>query len=205
MNTNAESYFTEGCGRCPLGGTPACKVNNWTQELLTIRSIIQECGLTEVSKWGVPCYTYQNKNILLLGAFKDYCVISFLKGVLLEDTHQVLELPGENSQSGRIIRITEVAQVMRLQQVIKNYIYQAIDIETSGKKVKLKTIEEYYVAPEFENKLNAMPELKSAFETLTPGKRRGYLIYINSAKQQQTRESRIEKCIPMILQGKAFN
>ena len=136
MNTSVESYFTDGCGRCPLGGTSQCKVHNWTQELKQLRSIILSCGLTEESKWGVPTYTFQKKNILILAAFNEYCSISFFKGALLSDEHKILVKPGENTQAGRLIKFTDLIKIAQLKSVIKAYIFEAIEVEKEGLKVE---------------------------------------------------------------------
>ena len=135
MNTKVDNYFTDGCGRCPLGGTPQCKVNNWTEELNQLRRIVLECGLTEESKWGVPCYTFQKKNIAIVSAFKEYCALSFFKGVLLNDTNNLLDKPGENSQSARLIKFTNTKQIIEQEPILKAYIFEAVEVEKAGLKL----------------------------------------------------------------------
>ena len=173
MNTSADAYFKEGCGRCPLGGTLDCKVNNWKQELEILRKIILECGLVEESKWGVPCYTYQSHNILVLSAFKGYASVSFFKGALLNDSQKILSKPGENTQAARLIKFTNTTEVKEMKPILKAYIFEA--------------------------------NFKIAFENLTPGRQRGYIIYFSAPKQSKTRYTRIEKCLPKILDGKGMN
>jgi uncharacterized protein YdeI (YjbR/CyaY-like superfamily) len=205
MNPKVDAYFVDGCGRCPLGGTPQCKVNNWREPLETLRSIVLESGLTEELKWHVPCYTFQGTNVLLLGAFKENCVISFLNGALLKDAKKVLEKPGENSQAGRIIRFTNVQEVLKLKPTIKAYIREAIQNEKSGLKVNLSAKTELVLPEEFQAMLKKNPALKKAFQSLTPGKQRAYNLYFSAPKQSQTREARIQKCIPKILNGEAID
>ena len=205
MNTNVDLYFTEGCGRCPLGGTPDCKVNHWPQELKQLRRIVLDCGLTEESKWGVPCYTFQGNNIGVVSAFKEYASLSFFKGALLEDTNGILDKPGENTQAARLIKFTNARQIMEMEPILKAYIYEAIEIEKAGLKVELKKTAEYNMPEEFQKALDENPDLKTAFETLTPGRQRGYLLHFSQPKQSKTRESRIEKCTQRIFEGKGLN
>jgi uncharacterized protein YdeI (YjbR/CyaY-like superfamily) len=204
MNTNPETYFTDGCGRCKFGGTPKCKVNNWRKELKSLRSIALDCGLQEESKWGVPCYTYHDKNILLISAFKNYCAISFFKGVLLNDSCKILDKPGENSQSTRLIKFTNIQQIKENQDILKAYIFNAIEVEKSGLKVEFSKNQES-IPDELKIKMNELPEFKIAFEALTKGRQRGYILYFSKPKQSKTRVSRIEKYIPKILDGKGIN
>lgn len=204
MNPQVDQYFTQGCGRCPLGGTPECKVHNWPQEMEQLRAILHECDLTEELKWSVPCYTFQNNNILILSAFKEYCSLSFFKGALLNDEAGILDKPGPNSQAARLIKFTNVQQVIELEPTIKAYIQQAIDIEKAGLTVEFKKNPEP-MPEELEQKLDEDPVFKAAFEALTPGRQRGYIIYFSGAKQAQTREARIEKYMPKILEGKGFH
>lgn len=205
MNPKVDFYLTEGCGRCPLGGTPKCKVNNWPEELEQLRMILLHCGLTEDLKWGVPCYTFQKSNIAILAAFKEYCALSFFKGALLNDAKSILENPGENTQSARLIRFTNVREIVALEAILKAYIYEAIEIEKSGLKVDFKEKTKLVYPEEFQQKLDEAPALKAAFEALTPGRKRAYILYFSAPKQSKTRESRIEKCIPQILIGKGLN
>lgn len=205
MNTNADNYFTEGCGRCQFGGTPRCKVNNWPEELRLLRKIALGCGLNEESKWGVPCYTYRNRNIIIVSAFKEYCALSFFKGALLADTSGILEKPGENTQAGRLIKFTGVQQIIKLESTLKTYIFEAIEVEKSGLKVEVKEKSELVFPEEFQNKIDEIPALKIAFESLTPSRQRAYLFHFSAAKQSKTRESRIENCLQQILNGKGLN
>ena len=132
MTRDIETYFLEGCGRCSLGGTPACKVHTWAKELELLRNIVLECGLTEECKWGQPCYTHQNHNVIMISAFKDSCIISFLKGALLNDPHKLLVSQGENVQGGRIIKFTHPSQVLAIEATLKEYIFEAVEIENAG-------------------------------------------------------------------------
>ncbi len=200
MNQNVDDYFTEGCGRCPLGGTPDCKVNSWTQELHAMRRIILETGLTEESKWGVPCYTHNGKNVLTLSALKEFAAISFFKGSLLQDPEKLLSAPGPNSQAARYVKITDTEQVARNEQHIKAYIFEAIEVEKAGLSVEFKKNPEP-IPEELEAKLEEDPFLKSAFEALTPGRQRGYILHFSAPKKSETRVSRIEKCTEQILNG----
>ena len=204
MTKSADDYFLEGCGRCSLGGTPACKVHRWSEELSLMRQLLLECGLNEESKWGMPCYTYKKKNVVLIGAFKEYCSFNFFKGALLTDAASVLEKPGENSQSSRLIRLTDTSKLVELYDVLKSYVFEAIELEMAGKKVELKQTSDYELPSELQSKFAEMPELKIAFDGLTPGRQRAYILHFAQPKQQKTRESRIEKCIPKILSGKGF-
>lgn len=205
MNPEVDDYLLNGCGRCELGGTPECKVHNWTEELVKLRGILLDTALTEDRKWGVPCYTYENKNILVMSAFKEYCSISFFKGALLRDTSGILEMPGKNTQSARLIRFTSVDEIEVLEPVLRAYIAEAIEVEKAGLKVDFKETAEYVVPEEFQNMMDEIPELKTAFEALTPGRQRGYLLHFAQPKQSKTRTARVEKCIPKILEGKGLN
>ena len=204
-NSDIDNYLAEGCGRCPLGGTPRCKVNNWQDELKLLRNILLDCGLNEELKWSVPCYTFQKNNILILAAFKEYCSVSFFKGALLNDEHRILLKPGENTQAARMIRFTSTEEIVKMESILKAYIFEAIEIERGGLKVNFKKAGAFSVPGEFQSKLNRIPELKKAFFALTPGRQRGYLLYFSSAKQSKTREARIEKCMPQILKGRGLD
>ncbi|MBL7827520.1 MAG: YdeI/OmpD-associated family protein [Saprospiraceae bacterium] len=204
MITNPADYFTSGCGRCAHFDTPLCKVHIWQKELNLLRSIALECGLVEEAKWGHPVYTFENHNVVMIGAFKDNCVLSFFKGALLSDEQGILTLPGENSQVARVVRFTDLQKVVELKDDLTSYIYEAIEIEKAGLKPTVKSIEEYPIPEEFQQKMAESPALKSAFEKLTPGRQKGYLLHFSQPKQAQTRISRIEKCAPKILQGKGF-
>jgi len=205
MNTNVDTYFTEGCGRCPFGGTTQCKVNNWQEELKELRVIVLDCGLTEESKWGVPCYTFSRSNIAIIAAFKEYCALSFFKGALLKDVNRILDKPGLNTQAVRLIRFTNVREIIKITPILKAYVYEAIEVEKAGLKVDLKKTSDFNIPEEFQNKIDEFPALKTAFETLTPGRQRAYLFHFSQPKQSKTRESRVEKCIPQILNGKGLH
>ena len=200
MNTSVDNYFIIGCGRCPLSDTPECKVHSYIPELKYLRQIALECGLTEECKWGSPCYTYQNKNVFMITTYKDFCCISFFKGSLLSDSKNILAMPGPNSQAMRLLKFTDVKEIEKIESDIKAYIYEAVEVEKAGLTVAFKTNPEP-IPEELEQKFEEDPLLKSAFEALTPGRQRGFILFISQPKQSQTRVSRIEKCIPMILAG----
>ncbi|MFZ5554077.1 MAG: YdeI/OmpD-associated family protein [Bacteroidota bacterium] len=204
MSKDADSYFTDGCGRCPFFKTPQCKVQQWKNELKAIRNILLESGLNEESKWGVPCYTHNNKNVIMIAAFREYCGISFFKGALLSDPHKLLEFAGENSQSSKLLKFTNVKQVEKLEKTIKEYIQEAILVEDSGMKVEFKKITEHKIPEELEVKFKKDAAFKKAFHSLTPGRQRGYLIYFSQPKQSKTKEERIEKCVGKIMKGKGM-
>ena len=203
MNPKVDKYLMDGCGRCPLGGTPDCKVHNWTAELELLRRIVLDCGLTEEVKWGVPCYTFQEKNVLIVSAYKQFCSISFFKGVLLQDGKNILDKHGENSQAVRLVKFTSVEEIKEIEADLKAYIFEAMEVEKAGLKVNFKKNPEP-VPEELEKKFENDPVLKSAFEALTPGRQRGYILYFSAPKQSKTRESRIEKCIGKILNGEGL-
>lgn len=191
MNPKVDLYFDE--------------LQKWKPELEKLRMILLDCLLTEELKWGSPCYSFQKKNVILLGGFKDNCVISFIKGVLLNDEKGILIKPGENSQSVRFIRFTDVKQIIKLEPVIKAYIFEAIENEKAGKKVNLKKTSEYSIPEELEFKFKKSTALKKAFNALTPGRQRGYLLFFTAAKQSETRTARIEKYTDRILKGIGIN
>ncbi|MCB9426065.1 MAG: YdeI/OmpD-associated family protein [Flavobacteriales bacterium] len=200
MTQSVDIYFAEGCGRCPLGKTPDCKVHLWTQELELLREIVLQSGLQETCKWGVPCYTYNDKNVVMISAFKNYCCISFFKGALLQDTYQLLTQPGPNSQAVRLFQFTKLKEIQVIQNHIEAYIQEAIEIEKAGLEIPFKK-ELEPLPEELVQKFEEDPSLKSAFESLTPGRQRGFLLHFSQPKQSATRISRIEKCTPMILSG----
>ncbi|MBK9576828.1 MAG: YdeI/OmpD-associated family protein [Fibrobacterota bacterium] len=205
MNPKIDQYLEIGCGRCALGGTPDCKVHTWTEPLKELRRIALSCGLTEELKWGMPCYTSQGKNIAMVVAFKEYCALSFFKGSLLKDPTSLLQSPGENSQSIRLARFTAVAEIKKRKAVLESYIREAIDLEKSGAKVAIKAVTDFVVPEEFQEALDSQSALKAAFDALTPGRRKAYLLHFSGAKQSATRRSRIEKCLPRILEGKGLD
>lgn len=180
------------------------KSKQWQEELQKLRMIILDCGLSEEIKWRVPVYTLDGRNIVFLGRFKNFCALSFVKGVLLKDPKGILDKPGENTQSARLIRFTDVRRVAELQPVLKSYVQEAIEVEKAGLKVKFKKVSEFNIPAEFQAKLDANPALKAAFSALTPGRQRAYLLYFSGAKQSKTREARVEKCMARILKGKGL-
>ncbi|TGE28164.1 YdeI/OmpD-associated family protein [Hymenobacter metallicola] len=205
MTTTVDFYFTDGCGRCALVSTPACNVNTWRAELRELRALVLGCGLTEERKWGVPCYTFQKKNVLLIHAFKDYCALNFFHGALLADPAGLLMQQTENSQATRQIRFTDVREITRQQAVVQAYIQEAIEVEKAGLKVSFKPTSEYVLPEELQHALASNAALKAAFNTLTPGRQRGYLLYFAAPKQAKTRAARIAKYTPQILRGKGLH
>ena len=180
------------------------KSDKWREVYRHLREIVLDCGLTETLKWGVPCYTFDNKNVVLIHGFKDYCALLFMKGALLKDDRRLLIQQTAQVQSARQIRFTSAEQALELEPVLKSYIMNAVEVEKSGVKVALRKTAEYDIPEEFQRALDEMPELKKAFEALTPGRQRGYLLYFAAAKQTKTREARVEKFIPQILEGKGL-
>lgn len=191
MNPKVDFYFT--------------KAGKWQDELEKLRTIVLDCGLTEELKWGVPCYQFQKRNIVLMHVFKEYCALLFFKGALLKDTNGILVQQTENVQAARQVRFTDVREIIKLEPVLKAYIYEALEVEKSGLKVPLKKTAEFVIPEEFKKKLEELPDLKTAFEALTPGRQRAYHLYFSAPKQSKTRESRIEKYMEQILNGKGLN
>lgn len=181
------------------------KNKRWGEELEKLREIILACGLTEEVKWMVPCYTFQNGNVVLMHVFKEYCALLFPKGVLLQDPHGILVQQTENVQAARQIRFTNVDEIVEQASILKAYIDEAIAVEKAGLQVEFKDTSEFTFPEEFIDKLDEVPGLQDAFEALTPGRQRGYLLYFSSAKQSKTRVSRIEKNVERILEGKGLN
>lgn len=180
------------------------KAQKWQEELGLLRKIVCDTGLTEELKWGCPCYTFEKKNIVLIHDFKEYCALLFFKGALLKDPNSILIQQTENVQAARQARFTKVAEINKTKVAIKSYIFEAIEVEKAGLKLPLKKTKEYPVPEEFKKRLNKTVGLKSAFNSLTPGRQRGYILYFSSAKLTATREARIEKYIPKILKGKGL-
>jgi uncharacterized protein YdeI (YjbR/CyaY-like superfamily) len=176
----------------------------WQKETDKLRKIALDCDLTEEMKWGKPCFTFQKKNIAIVIPLKESCAFSFFKGALLKDPKHILLKVGEHTQAGRWIKFTSLKEISALQSTLTNYLYEAIALEESGKKVPLKKPSDYLVPEELQERLNADPILKAAFEALTPGRRKSYIFHIQSAKQAATRATRAEKCAPLILSGRAF-
>jgi uncharacterized protein YdeI (YjbR/CyaY-like superfamily) len=179
------------------------KAKKWQEEFEKLRMIILDCQLTEELKWGKPCYTFQKSNIIVIG-FKEYCALLFFKGALLNDANGILIKPGENTQAGRQIRFTNVQEIVEMETILKAYIYEAIEVEKAGLKLNFKKNTELIIPEEFQNKLNEIPALKTAFDALTPGRQRAYNLYFSTPKQSKTRESRVEKCMQQILNGKGL-
>lgn len=177
----------------------------WQEEFRKLRQIILDCGLTEELKWGQPCYSLDGKNVVLMHGFKEYCAVLFIKGALLKDAKGLLIQQTENVQAGRQIRFTNIQEILKLEKALKAYIQEAIKVEKAGLKVELKKTADYAVPEEFQNRLDEHPALKSAFEALTPGRQRAYIHYFSQPKQSTTRESRVEKYIPKILDGLGFD
>lgn len=181
------------------------QVERWQAELEQLRTIVLDCQLTEELKWGHPCYTFQDSNIVLLGCFKDYCSISFFKGALLKDAQGILKMPGENTQSARLIRFTSVQEIVALEPTLRAYIDEAVAVEKAGLKVDFKKHADYSIPEELQHIMDERPDVKTAFEALTPGRQRAYLMYFSAAKQSKTRTARVEKYIPRMLDGKGIN
>ena len=191
MNPKVDFYFN--------------KDQKWQDEIRQLRTIALDCALEEELKWGCPCYTYRQSNIVLIHVFKEYCAYLFFKGALLNDTNGILIQQTENVQAARQIRFTNSDEIVELQASLKAYIHEAIEVEKAGLKVELKKTAEFNMPPEFQQKLDESQILKTAFDALTPGRQRAYLLHFSAAKQVKTREARIEKFIPQILNGKGLN
>jgi uncharacterized protein YdeI (YjbR/CyaY-like superfamily) len=181
------------------------ETEKWREEFLKLRTVVLDCGLTEELKWGVPCYTFQGRNVVLIHGFKEYCAILFFKGALLSDARGILMRQTENVQASRQIRFKNAREICEMEEALKAYINEAIEIERSGREVEFKKSTEYEIPEEFQKRLEGDPHLKAAFEALTPGRQRAYILYFSEPKQSKTRESRIEKCAPKILGGKGLN
>ncbi|HXA01609.1 MAG TPA: YdeI family protein [Cytophagaceae bacterium] len=191
MNPKVDFYFS--------------KAKKWREELEQLRTIVLDCELSEELKWGCPCYTFQKSNIVLIHVFKEYCALLFFKGALLKDPKGILIQQTENVQAARQVRFTSVREIVKMERTVRAYIHEAIEVEKAGLKVSLKKTKEFAMPEEFQKKSDEMPALKTAFKALTPGRQRAYLLYFSQAKQAKTRESRIEKCMRQILNGKGLN
>jgi uncharacterized protein YdeI (YjbR/CyaY-like superfamily) len=198
MNPKVDFYFNKA-------NPPAGKAGKWQKELEQLRMIVLDCGLTEELKWGVPCYSFNKSNIVLIHVFKEYCAFLFFKGALLNDPNGILIQQTENVQSARQIRFTNVREIVKIEKILKAYIYEAIEVEKAGLRVKLKKTSDFKIPDEFQKQLDKKPALKKAFESLTPGRQRAYIFYFSQPKQSKTRESRVEKCMSQILNGKGLN
>ncbi len=181
------------------------KAKQWQEEYKKLRMIILDCGLNEEYKWMHPCYTFQESNIVLIHGFKEYCAILFIKGALLKDAKGILIQQTENVQAARQIRFTNLREIVELEPILKAYIHEAIEVEKAGLKVNYKKATEFIVPEEFINKLEEVPGLQDAFDALTPGRQRAYILFFSAPKQSKTREARIEKCMQQILAGKGLN
>ncbi|MFD1778438.1 YdeI family protein [Fredinandcohnia salidurans] len=181
------------------------KEKKWQEEFEKLRMINLDCGLTEELKWRLPCYTSQGRNIAIIQNFKEYCALMFFKGALLKDPNSVLVKPGENSQAQRQIRFTKVGEIVEMESILKDYIQEAIKVEKEGLEVKLKKTTDFTIPEELQTKFDEVSGLKTAFEALTPGRQRAYILHFSGAKQSKTRESRVEKYIEQILNGKGLN
>ncbi len=191
MNPKVDFYFN--------------KADKWKKEVEKLRTIVLDCGLIEELKWGVPCYTFQKSNIVLIHYFKEYCALLFHKGALLKDTNGILIQQTENVQATRQVRFTNLSDIVELEPTLKAYVYEAIEVEKAGLKVELKKTSEFPLSEEFRKKLEEFPDLKTAFEALTPGRQRAYLLYFSAPKQAKTREARVDKYREHILNGKGLN
>jgi len=181
------------------------RAKTWREEFEKLRQICLDCGLTEELKWGKPCYTYRKSNVVLIHGFKEYCALLFMKGALLKDPNGILIQQTENVQAARQIRFTKVREIVEIGPILKAYTKEAIEVERAGLEVDYKKTSEFVIPEEFQNRLDESPALKTAFDSLTPGRQRGYILYFSAAKQSKTRESRVEKCVQQIFKGKGLN
>lgn len=191
MNPKVDFYFS--------------KAKKWQEELEKLRTIVLDCGLTEELKWGCPCYTFQKSNIVLIHVFKEYCALLFFKGALLHDANGILIQQTKNVQAARQIRFTGVREIVKMKPILKAYIYEAVEVEKAGLKVNLKKTKEFIIPEEFQNRLDKNSVLKTAFDALTPGRQRAYVLYFSAPKQSKTRDSRVEKCLQQILNREGLN
>jgi uncharacterized protein YdeI (YjbR/CyaY-like superfamily) len=191
VNPKVDLYFSEA--------------TRWQKEIEKLRTIILECGLTEEFKWGKPCYTFQEKNVVVIQGFKEYCALLFFKGVLLKNADGVLIKTGENTRVGRQIRFTDAREITKMKTILKATIYEAIEVEKAGLKVKVEKNTDHKIPEEFKDKLTEIPALKKAFYALTPGRQRGYIFYFSAPKQSKTRVSRVEKYMKQIIGGRGLN
>jgi uncharacterized protein YdeI (YjbR/CyaY-like superfamily) len=180
------------------------KSKKWKEEFESLRIIILDCQLTETLKWGVPCYSFQQKNIVLIHRFKEYCALLFFKGALLKDADGILIAQTANSQAARQVRFTNAQEINKMKTILKSYILEAIAVEESGLSVTFKKTKEFIIPEEFQDKLDQVPALKTAFDALTPGRQRAYRLHFSAPKQSKTREARIEKSIQQIFNGKGL-
>ncbi len=191
MNPKVDAYFN--------------RAEKWREESKTLRAIIVGCPLTEELKWGKPCYSFEGSNVVIVQGFKESCALLFCKGALLKDPQGILEKPGENTQGAKRIRFTSVGEIVKMKAVLKAYVKEAIEVEKAGLEVSYKTTAEFVMPEEFRTKLEGNRALKKAFEGLTPGRQRAYLLHFSGAKQSKTREARVERCMERILSGKGLD
>ena len=191
MNPKVDAYFSNA--------------KKWQKELRKLRRILLDCQLTEELKWGKPCYAFDNRNMIVILPLKEHCALLFFKGALLKDPNGILIKAGENTEAGRQIRFTNIREIVEMEAVLKAYIHEAIEVEKAGLKVNFKKITELKIPEEFQKQLDEIPALKTAFDALTLGRQRGYIFYFSAPKQSKTRESRVEKCMQQILDGKGLN
>lgn len=205
MKTSAvDLYLSEGCGRCSRYRTTECSTQFWQEDLTVLRSLCLNAGLKEELKWNHPCYTVNGKNVVLLGAFREYCLMTFFKGSIMSDPLQILEFQGENSRIAKSARIREVGQATVLKATLSAYLEEAIELERSGKQVEKTDVRDYPIPEELASAFKELPELREAFHRLTPGRQRYYLIQFSQPKQSKTREARIQKSIDNIMAGKGY-
>jgi uncharacterized protein YdeI (YjbR/CyaY-like superfamily) len=181
------------------------KEKKWQKEMEKLRAIILDCQLTEELKWGQPCYTFQKRNIVLVHGFKEYCALLFFKGALLDDPNGILIQQTKNVQAARQVRFSSIREIVKMEPILNAYIYEAIEVEKAGLKVNFKRTMEFTIPEEFQKKLDKIPAVKTAFKALTPGRQRAYILYFSAPKQSKTRESRVEKCMQQMLNGKGFD
>jgi uncharacterized protein YdeI (YjbR/CyaY-like superfamily) len=204
-NPQVDDFFTRGCGRCALFETPQCRVHKWQEEMQLLRDILLDAGLTEERKWGNPCYTHDSKNIVMMGALKEFCSIGFFKGSLLPDPNQLLIAAGENTQASRQLRFTETKSIEKIKSQITAFVLEAIQLERDGKKVASKPVNEFPMPDELVQTFKESPTLEKAFYALTPGRQRGYLLHFSEPKQSKTRLARIEKYHDQIMRGEGLH
>ncbi|MFN3530132.1 MAG: YdeI/OmpD-associated family protein [Bacteroidia bacterium] len=201
LPTNFEAYLRSGCGRCDFYDSPQCKVHPWHDLLQACRAVLRDCGLEENIKWGVPCYTHQGKNIVLLGALREAVSLGFMKGALLADDSGLLQKPGPNAHESRLIRLKGLTMLEQHLSTIKSLVYQAVEVEKAGLVVPKQSVADIAFPAELQSMFEADPAFEAAFYALTPGRQKGYLFHFNQAKQSQTRSQRIQKYLPQIMQG----
>ncbi|MBV1857328.1 MAG: YdeI/OmpD-associated family protein [Nannocystaceae bacterium] len=201
---SVDAYLKDGCGRCDHYKTPQCKVHQWTAALEALRKILLASGLTEEMKWGSPCYTLDGKNVVLMSSFKEFCSLNFFKGALLTDENSVLEAAGPNTRSARLFKFTEAKQVRRHRALIVRMLNEAIALQKAGTKLPPPKRPEP-TPDELQARLDDDAPLRAAFDALTPGRQRSYILHVSGAKQSKTRATRAERCVPKILLGKGFN